>query len=82
MSTAPPRFRISSSAIHADCAVLEDSELHHLRDVLRLRQGAPVELIDECGRSLGGRIESIDDVRATIRIERIWEPRSAPPLIL
>ncbi len=59
MSSPPPRFRISSGAIHADCAAMEGSELHHLRDVLRLRQGAPVELIDERGRILGGRIESI-----------------------
>ncbi len=75
-------FGVNSGAIHADCAALAGSELHHLRDVLRLRRGAPVELIDERGRILGGRIESMDAAQAMIRIERVEEPRGFPPLIL
>jgi 16S rRNA (uracil1498-N3)-methyltransferase len=82
VSSPPPRFRVSSGAIHADRTMLEGSELHHLRDVLRLREGAPVELVDERGMILGGRIESLDSARATIRIERVEEPRGTPPLIL
>jgi 16S rRNA (uracil1498-N3)-methyltransferase len=82
VSSPPPRFRINTGALHADCAILEGPELHHLRDVLRLRQGAPVEIVDERGRTLHGRLESIGAARATVRIERIAEPRNAPPLIL
>lgn len=62
--------------------MLEGAELHHLRDVLRLRQGAPVELADERGRILRGHIESLDATRAMIRIDSIEEPAGAPPLIL
>jgi len=69
-------------AIRDDCAVVAGDELHHLRDVMRLREGDDVILIDERGRNIGGRIESIDAWGATIRIDRIEEPRAAPPLIL
>jgi 16S rRNA (uracil1498-N3)-methyltransferase len=82
MSSTPPCFRISSAAIRGDVAVVSGDELHHLRDVLRLREGDWVTLIDERGRNIGGRIESIDASGATIRIDRIEEPRVTPRLIL
>jgi 16S rRNA (uracil1498-N3)-methyltransferase len=82
MSPTPPRFRIDSEAIAADCARITGPELHHLRDVLRLRPDAEVELIDERGLKLGGHLVSVDAAQATIRIERIERPQAPPPLIL
>ena len=82
MSSTPPYFRISSAAIKNDDALVTGDELHHLRDVLRLREGDQVTLIDERGRKIGGRIESINASGAAIRIDRIEEPRIAPRLIL
>jgi len=82
MSSTPPRFRISSAAIGADHALVTGDELHHLHDVMRLGEGDRVILIDERGRNIGGRIESIDASGAAIRIDRIEEPRIAPRLIL
>jgi 16S rRNA (uracil1498-N3)-methyltransferase len=81
-STTPPRFRIESTAIRGDQARLAGAELHHLRDVLRLRPGAAVGLIDERGRNFAGRIALVDATAALIEIERVEEPRRAPPLIL
>ena len=82
MSSTPPRFRISSAAIKDDLAIVAGDELHHLRDVLRLRKGDRVTLIDERGRNLGGLIESLEASGATIMIDRIEETRAAPRLIL
>jgi 16S rRNA (uracil1498-N3)-methyltransferase len=41
-----------------------------------------VEIVDERGRTLHGHLESLGAARATVRIERVEEPRNAPPLIL
>lgn len=82
MSSNVPRFRISGGAIKDDCAFVVGDELHHLRDVMRLRAGTAVALIDERGRNIVGRIESVDASRAAIRIDRIEEPPALPPLIL
>ncbi len=82
MGSRPPRFAIGSAQIRGDQAHLAGPELHHLRDVMRLRPGDAVQLIDDLGRSFSGRIASIDAAAALIRIERMEEPRNAPPLIL
>jgi 16S rRNA (uracil1498-N3)-methyltransferase len=82
MSSTPPRFTINSAAVRFHEAVVSGSELHHLRDVLRMRAGASVGLVDERGRHFKGRIARIDSAGALIRIESGEEPRGAPPLII
>jgi 16S rRNA (uracil1498-N3)-methyltransferase len=82
MTSTPPRFLIRSADLSGDQAQIAGPELHHLRDVLRLGVGNAVGLVDERGRNLTGRIESLDAAAALIRIERVDEPRVAPPLIL
>lgn len=82
MGSTPPRFAISSANVRGSEARLAGPELHHLRDVLRLRPGDDVDLVDERGRNFSGRIALIDAAAALIRIERVQEPRGAPPLIL
>jgi 16S rRNA (uracil1498-N3)-methyltransferase len=82
MGTTPPRFAISSAAVRGDQARVAGSELHHLRDVLRMRPGDGVGLIDERGRHFRGRIARLDTGSALIRIESGEQPRGAPPLIL
>ncbi|HEY2107221.1 MAG TPA: 16S rRNA (uracil(1498)-N(3))-methyltransferase [Candidatus Binataceae bacterium] len=82
MGSKPPRFAISSANLRASQAHLAGPELHHLRDVLRLRPGDEVGLVDERGRHFSGRIASIDAAAALIRIERVHEPRGVLPLIL
>ncbi len=82
MGSTPPRFAISSTNVRGSEAHLAGPELHHLRDVLRLRPGDEVGLVDERGRTFGGRIALLDAAAALIRIERVQEPRCAPRLIL
>jgi 16S rRNA (uracil1498-N3)-methyltransferase len=82
MASTPPRFVISSASIQGNQASIGGAELHHLRDVVRLRRGDAVALIDERGRNFAGRIESLDAQAALIRIQRVEQPRVAPPLIL
>ena len=82
MGSTPPRFAISSANVRENEARLAGPELHHLRDVLRLRPGDDVDLVDERGRNFSGRIALINAAAALIRIERVQEPRCAPPLIL
>ena len=82
MDSTPPRFAISSAAIRGDQAVVAGSELHHLRDVLRMRPGDSVGLIDERGRHFKGRITRLDAADALIQIESDEQARVGPPLIL
>jgi 16S rRNA (uracil1498-N3)-methyltransferase len=82
VSSTPPRFQISSTAIHAGLARIRGPEAHHLRDVMRMRAGALVSLIDERGRNLEARIVLVDSKGVVVRIERVAEPGAQPPLIL
>ena len=82
MCPTPPRFSITSANVRGSEAHLAGPELHHLRDVVRLRPGDAVGLVDERGRNFSGRIALIDAASALIRIEGVQEPRGAPPLIL
>ena len=77
-----PRFRIDSENIKAGRARLTGPEFHHLRDVLRMRPGAELTLIDERGRILCGRIEAFDNTAALIRVGQVVETIARPRLIL
>lgn len=58
-----------SGKISGDTAVIEDVEmLHHLRDVLRLKQGDEVSLFDGEGNEYTGRIASQENKRAIVSI--------------
>jgi 16S rRNA (uracil1498-N3)-methyltransferase len=78
----PPRFRIDSAAVRGDRARLAGPELHHMRDVMRLRPGDALGLIDEAGHQFIGHITSIDAAAALIKINDTREPQIGPPLIL
>jgi 16S rRNA (uracil1498-N3)-methyltransferase len=82
MSSTPPHFRIDSTAVSVAQARITGAELHHLRDVTRLRPGDAVALIDERGRNYRGRIVSLDAAAAVIGIDGVEEPRTSPPLII
>lgn len=53
------RFYAPVSSFSRDAVVLGEEETRHLRDVLRLRQGAEVYVIDGEGREFRCRIETI-----------------------
>jgi 16S rRNA (uracil1498-N3)-methyltransferase len=65
-----PRFAITRALIQDSFARVIGKELHHLRDVARLRVGAEVCLIDEAGIEYIGAIERFDSEYASIAVRR------------
>ena len=55
------RFMIAPGASVGDVIALNDAESHHALRVLRLTEGAQIELSDGQGRLFGAQIISIDD---------------------
>ncbi len=82
MGSLPPRFRIDSAAVSGKTARIQGAELHHLRDVARLRTGDGIAMVDERGRRYAGRIVSVDADSALIGIDHVEEPRASSPLII
>jgi 16S rRNA (uracil1498-N3)-methyltransferase len=64
----PPRFAIARDSLTGGVARLAGPELHHLRDVMRLKPGARVALIDEHGAEYAGVIKSLEPHLAVIEI--------------
>lgn len=82
MSSRLPRFSIRSVDVRGDEARIAGPELHHLRDVLRLKSGDQVRLFDEDGRNFTGRLKLLDTDAAVITIEGVEQSVCAPALIL
>jgi 16S rRNA (uracil1498-N3)-methyltransferase len=62
------RFAISSTAIKGAVALVDGGELHHMRDVMRLRAGASIELFDERGAEYFGTIRNYHGGHAIVEI--------------
>jgi 16S rRNA (uracil1498-N3)-methyltransferase len=50
---------------------LPPAQAHHLRDVLRMREGAEIEAFDAAGRTGRGRIASVNSKGVSIQIEQM-----------
>ncbi len=77
----PPRFALRHSIVDG-IAIVDGAELHHLRDVMRLRQGASIALMAPDNVEYLARIESFEDDRAIVRIEKTATTVATPTLIL
>ena len=77
----PPRFALHQPVIDA-IAIVDGAELHHLRDVMRLREGATVALLAPDNVEHLARIESFETDRAILRIEQTVHADAPSPLIL
>ena len=64
------RFYLPEIDSEAGVAVLEGTEHHHARNVLRLEPGEEVSVLDGRGREFVCRIDSIDKKRARLAIIR------------
>jgi 16S rRNA (uracil1498-N3)-methyltransferase len=64
----PPRFAISSAAVHGAVALVGGAELHHMRNVMRLVAGAEVALFDEGGAEYAGTIRGFQSRHAVVEI--------------
>lgn len=74
----PPRCLVGS--LEEDVVALHDEARHHLRRVLRLRAGAPLELVD--GRGGLARASLREDGRARIEAREPVAPPPAAPVHL
>jgi 16S rRNA (uracil1498-N3)-methyltransferase len=77
----PPRFALQHPIVDG-VAIIDGAELHHLRDVMRLRVGDSVALLADDNLQHRARIERFDDNRAILRIEKTASAREVSPLIL
>ncbi len=66
----PPRFAITRASIQDGFARVIGNELHHLRDVARLRVGAKICLTDETGIEYVGAIEQLTPDYAKIALRK------------
>ena len=62
--------------------LLDASQAHHLRDVLRLKIGSSVELFDDAGRVAQAIVTQIDIERVTVRVESIQHAVNTAELIV
>src|SRR5438093_1381157 len=73
------RFFVPKDRIAGGIARLSAQEIHHLRDVLRLRPGQVVEVFDGAGRSYVGRVQRDDGGLSVGSLEPI-ETRAESPI--
>lgn len=71
------RFYASPEQFKSDVIVLNEDETRHLRDVLRLREGAEVRVFDGAGKEFSCVVESISKRETALRIKSERAP-SAP----
>lgn len=77
-----PRFALSGIEGAASSVRIVGSELHHLRDVMRLGPDSEVALIDEKGAEYLGLVESIGPSHAEVRLLRACEPDKGSSCIM
>jgi 16S rRNA (uracil1498-N3)-methyltransferase len=77
----PPRFTLHHPIVDGT-AIVDGAELHHLRDVMRLRVGSELALLTKDRVEHLARIERFEEHRAIMRIEKTLTAAEVPPLIL
>jgi len=82
MSATPHRFAIAVKPDASGYAHVEGTELHHMRNVMRLRVGALVSLLDSAGGEHRGAIERYEHDHAVIRIDSSTRNDRAARIIL
>jgi 16S rRNA (uracil1498-N3)-methyltransferase len=72
------RFFSPQSDLNASQVTITDlSEIHHMRDVLRLKAGDPVTIFNGSGREAVGKILSAKDNAVTVDIQSLRETKPA-----
>ncbi len=76
--------RFFHSPISNDRIILDSRQAHHLREVLRLRHGDPVEILDGRGIIAYGMIESVTPKLVQIAIQRreVSHPRQTGRIVI
>jgi 16S rRNA (uracil1498-N3)-methyltransferase len=63
--------RVHVTDLHPGTIVLPAAEGHHVRDVLRLEIGSPLELFDDAGQSAIGIIKHLNSANVVVEVESI-----------
>jgi 16S rRNA (uracil1498-N3)-methyltransferase len=63
--------RVHVSAVRIGLVPLEPDEAHHIRDVLRLEVGSPLELFDSQGRTAQGTIRHLNPQNVVVEVEAV-----------
>jgi 16S rRNA (uracil1498-N3)-methyltransferase len=79
--TRPARFALRHPIVDGT-AIIDGAELHHLRDVMRLREGASIALLGAGSVEHLARIERFEEARAILRVERTIPSSQAERLVL
>ncbi|HEB12324.1 MAG TPA: 16S rRNA (uracil(1498)-N(3))-methyltransferase [Actinobacteria bacterium] len=75
------RFFVGSESIDVDQAHIHGSDVHHIRDVLRLKAGDKLTLIDESATEFACEISEIHSDHITARIVSSHQPLKAVPYL-
>ena len=77
------RFYCPQLNLHgAQVAITDSKELHHLRDVLRLKKGDVLTIFNKEGEEATGRILGSQSAQVTVAIESLREDIPTPPVII
>jgi 16S rRNA (uracil1498-N3)-methyltransferase len=76
------RFIVPANLIDKDVATLPPDELHHVQNVLRLRSGDEVEILDGEGACYAGILELRDAQMRVCRLRRIASPAQPAPVLI
>jgi 16S rRNA (uracil1498-N3)-methyltransferase len=74
--------RVHVSTIHPGNNPLADSQAHHLRDVLRLDQGATIQLFDDTGLTATAVIKKISPNAVVVHVTQIDQQESTLSLTM
>src|SRR5262245_46900894 len=75
-----PRFHVPRASGFGGNVPLPGAEAHHLRNVLRLKDGAPVHVFDGEGREWSGHVRFVKPSVVQVAIERPVTPAAEPPV--
>jgi 16S rRNA (uracil1498-N3)-methyltransferase len=74
-----PRVNFSSPVID----IRDKNEIHHIRDVLRLKEGDPVTVFNQAGEEAMGEIRECSSCRVSVEIHKVSKvEKQAPEIVL
>ena len=71
----PLRFFVSPESLQSDQVVIAGEPYHHLRNVLRVKPGAIILLLDGFGQCCEVQLEQMQPKQATTRVIRRWREK-------
>jgi len=78
----PPRFAIESPPEPAGIARITGAAAHHMRDVMRLRPGAAVTLVDASGAKYAGIVARCDRAGVEVRVTSVSRAAARARLVI